>query len=39
VEKALENKTPILRIETDYSMGDMGQLKSRVESFIEMLKK
>jgi benzoyl-CoA reductase/2-hydroxyglutaryl-CoA dehydratase subunit BcrC/BadD/HgdB len=39
VEKALENKTPILRIETDYSMGDIGQLKSRVESFIEMLKK
>ncbi|MGO9137929.1 MAG: double-cubane-cluster-containing anaerobic reductase [Syntrophales bacterium] len=39
VEKALENKTPILRIETDYSMGDMGQLKSRVESFIEILKK
>jgi benzoyl-CoA reductase/2-hydroxyglutaryl-CoA dehydratase subunit BcrC/BadD/HgdB len=39
VEKALENKTPLLRIETDYSMGDMGQLKSRVESFIEMLKR
>jgi benzoyl-CoA reductase/2-hydroxyglutaryl-CoA dehydratase subunit BcrC/BadD/HgdB len=39
VEKALENKTPILRIETDYSMGDMGQLKSRVESFIEILTK
>ncbi len=38
VEKALEGRTPFLRIETDYSMGDMGQLKSRIETFVEMLK-
>jgi benzoyl-CoA reductase/2-hydroxyglutaryl-CoA dehydratase subunit BcrC/BadD/HgdB len=39
VEKALEEKgIPTLRIETDYSMEDVGQLKTRVEAFIEMLK-
>ncbi len=36
VEKAI-GKTPFLRIETDYSMGDMGQLKTRVDAFLEML--
>lgn len=30
---------PFLRIETDYSMGDMGQLKTRVEAFLEMIGK
>lgn len=30
---------PYLRIETDYSMEDMGQLKTRVEAFIEMIGK
>jgi hypothetical protein len=39
VEKALEAKNiPTLRIETDYSMEDAGQLKTRVEAFIEQLK-
>ena len=39
VEKALEEKNiPCLRIETDYSMEDLGQLKTRVEAFIEQLK-
>ena len=39
VAKALEDKNiPTLRIETDYSMEDVGQLKTRVEAFIEMLK-
>jgi benzoyl-CoA reductase/2-hydroxyglutaryl-CoA dehydratase subunit BcrC/BadD/HgdB len=39
VEKALEEKNiPCLRIETDYSMEDMGQLKTRVEAFVEVLK-
>jgi benzoyl-CoA reductase/2-hydroxyglutaryl-CoA dehydratase subunit BcrC/BadD/HgdB len=39
VEKALEEKNiPCLRIETDYSMEDMGQLKTRIEAFIEQLR-
>ena len=39
VEKALEAKDiPSLRIETDYGMEDAGQLKTRIEAFIEMLK-
>jgi benzoyl-CoA reductase/2-hydroxyglutaryl-CoA dehydratase subunit BcrC/BadD/HgdB len=39
VEKALESKNiPTLRIETDYSMEDVGQLKTRVEAFLELLK-
>lgn len=39
VEKALEAKgIPTLRIETDYSMEDAGQLKTRVEAFLELLK-
>lgn len=38
VEKALEeNNIPCLRIETDYTMEDIGQLKTRVEAFIEQL--
>ncbi len=38
VEKALEDiGLPCLRIETDYSMEDMGQLKTRVEAFIEQI--
>lgn len=38
VEKRLEDKDiPCLRIETDYSMEDMGQLKTRIEAFIELL--
>ncbi len=39
VEKVLEKEgIPVLRIETDYSMEDIEQLKTRVEAFIEMLK-
>jgi benzoyl-CoA reductase/2-hydroxyglutaryl-CoA dehydratase subunit BcrC/BadD/HgdB len=39
VEKALEEKNiPTLRIETDYSMEDVGQLKTRIEAFIEQLR-
>lgn len=39
VEKALEQKNiPTLRIETDYSMEDVGQLKTRIEAFIEQIK-
>jgi benzoyl-CoA reductase/2-hydroxyglutaryl-CoA dehydratase subunit BcrC/BadD/HgdB len=38
-EKFLEGKKiPALRIETDYSMEDVGQLKTRIEAFIEQLK-
>ena len=39
VEKALEAKNiPILRINIDYSMEDVGQLKTRVEAFVEIIK-
>jgi benzoyl-CoA reductase/2-hydroxyglutaryl-CoA dehydratase subunit BcrC/BadD/HgdB len=39
VEKQLEAKNiPTLRIDTDYSMEDVGQLKTRVEAFIELLR-
>ena len=39
VEKALEAKNiPTLRIDTDYSMEDTGQLKTRVEAFVELQK-
>jgi benzoyl-CoA reductase/2-hydroxyglutaryl-CoA dehydratase subunit BcrC/BadD/HgdB len=38
VEKALEQEgIPCLRLETDYSMEDVGQLKTRIEAFIEQL--
>ncbi len=39
VEKALEEKNiPCLRVETDYGMEDVGQVKTRVEAFIELIK-
>ncbi len=39
VEKALEEKNiPTLRIDTDYSMEDVGQLKTRVETFVELIR-
>ena len=39
VEKALEEQNiPCLRIETDYGMEDIGQLKTRVEAFVEQLR-
>lgn len=38
VEKASrEAGLPVLRIDTDYSMEDIGQLQTRVEAFVEML--
>jgi benzoyl-CoA reductase/2-hydroxyglutaryl-CoA dehydratase subunit BcrC/BadD/HgdB len=38
IEKAVQDAgLPALRIETDYSMEDVGQLSTRVEAFIEML--
>ena len=38
-EKALEEKRiPTLRMETDYGMEDVGQLKTRVDVFMEVLK-
>ena len=36
-EKAVRD-VPFMRIETDYSMEDLGQLKSRIEAFIEVIK-
>jgi len=39
VEKALEKEgIPVLRLETDYSMEDVGQLKTRIEAFVEQLR-
>jgi benzoyl-CoA reductase/2-hydroxyglutaryl-CoA dehydratase subunit BcrC/BadD/HgdB len=39
VERYFEDKgIPILRVETDYSMEDAGQLQTRVEAFVEQLK-
>lgn len=39
VEKQLEKEEiPCLRIETDYSQEDVGQLSTRVEAFIEMIR-
>ncbi len=34
-----KNNIPVLNIETDYSMEDVEQLKTRVEAFVEMLEK
>ena len=40
VEKDLETSgIPTLRLETDYSQEDSGQLKTRIEAFVERLKK
>jgi benzoyl-CoA reductase/2-hydroxyglutaryl-CoA dehydratase subunit BcrC/BadD/HgdB len=39
VEKALQKKgIPMLKIETDYGMEDMGQIKTRIEAFLEMVR-
>jgi benzoyl-CoA reductase/2-hydroxyglutaryl-CoA dehydratase subunit BcrC/BadD/HgdB len=39
VDKALQKaQIPMLAIETDYSMEDVEQLKTRVEAFVEMVK-
>ena len=34
-----QQRMPILGIETDYADGDAGQLKTRLEAFIEQIKK
>jgi benzoyl-CoA reductase/2-hydroxyglutaryl-CoA dehydratase subunit BcrC/BadD/HgdB len=39
VEKAAQAEgVPVLKIDTDYSMEDIGQLSTRVEAFLEMVK-
>ena len=39
VEKALEESgMPTLRVDTDYSMEDVEQIKTRVEAFVERIK-
>ncbi len=39
VERAVrEAGLPVLRLDTDYSPGDAGQLSTRIEAFLEMLK-
>jgi benzoyl-CoA reductase/2-hydroxyglutaryl-CoA dehydratase subunit BcrC/BadD/HgdB len=39
VEKELEKQNiSVLRLETDYSQEDMGQLSTRVEAFVEIIK-
>jgi len=39
VEKALkENGIPLLKIETDYGQEDAGQLKTRIEAFLEIIR-
>jgi benzoyl-CoA reductase/2-hydroxyglutaryl-CoA dehydratase subunit BcrC/BadD/HgdB len=30
---------PLMQVETDYSQGDVGQIKTRVEAFLEMIGK
>lgn len=40
VEQVLrERDIPLLRIETDYGQGDAEQLKTRIEAFLEMIRK
>jgi benzoyl-CoA reductase/2-hydroxyglutaryl-CoA dehydratase subunit BcrC/BadD/HgdB len=40
IEKQLENEgIPAIRIETDYSQEDVGQLKTRIQAFIERIEK
>jgi benzoyl-CoA reductase/2-hydroxyglutaryl-CoA dehydratase subunit BcrC/BadD/HgdB len=40
VEKELEKSgIPTLRLETDYSQEDAGQLRTRIEAFVERQKK
>lgn len=37
IDKVLAGKTPTMSLETDYSMEDVEQLKTRVEAFVEMV--
>jgi len=34
-----EEGIPLLRIESDYGDGDSGQLKTRIEAFLEMIRR
>jgi benzoyl-CoA reductase/2-hydroxyglutaryl-CoA dehydratase subunit BcrC/BadD/HgdB len=36
---AKHGNVPLLQIETDYSAGDVGQIKTRIEAFLEMVTK
>ncbi len=39
VERALKAEgIPVIKIKTNYSDSDMGQLKTRIETFVEMLR-
>ncbi|MFZ5631618.1 MAG: double-cubane-cluster-containing anaerobic reductase [Bacillota bacterium] len=39
VEKVLKEKgIPLLKIETEYGQGDVGQLKTRIEAFLELIR-
>jgi benzoyl-CoA reductase/2-hydroxyglutaryl-CoA dehydratase subunit BcrC/BadD/HgdB len=35
--KKLEEETPVLALEVDHGLSGLGQLKTRVQAFIEML--
>jgi benzoyl-CoA reductase/2-hydroxyglutaryl-CoA dehydratase subunit BcrC/BadD/HgdB len=37
-ERLEKEGIPMLRIETDYSDEDSGQLRTRIEAFLEMIK-
>jgi len=37
IDRLQEENIPVLKIESDYSMEDMGQIKTRVEAFIESM--
>ena len=38
--KALKKEgIPLLRLETDYGEGDMGQLRTRIDAFLEMIRR
>ena len=34
-----QGSVPLLQIETDYSQGDTGQIRTRIEAFLEMVSK
>jgi benzoyl-CoA reductase/2-hydroxyglutaryl-CoA dehydratase subunit BcrC/BadD/HgdB len=34
---AKENNIPMITVESDYSFGDLGQLRTRIEAFVENL--
>jgi benzoyl-CoA reductase/2-hydroxyglutaryl-CoA dehydratase subunit BcrC/BadD/HgdB len=37
-ERVRQEQLPFLRLETDYSMEDVAQLKTRVQAFVELLR-